>query len=459
MKRLLEKLVARIWNRISGGRARKAVSAGLLLGNRIVDEAATPTRVVIPQQRRAMHIALLGRTGTGKSSLLRSFCEQDIEAGQGILVFDIHGELTPALLSVIAREEQRTRTDLSERVIVVNPADPEFSVGINPLEGTRNQNSFVRVMQFAEVLKHRWGLHGLGARTDELLRNSLLVLAENGLTLLELSPLLADAAFRASCLKKVTNAEVRQYFEQRFSVVSEAMQGVMREPILNKVSAFTADEHFRHIVGQQRSTFSLAQAMDEGKWILVNLAKGSLGPEAITLGALFLTSVKHASFERRSHDLFSIYLDEVQNFVEYGTDLETMLSELRKFGISALLAHQYLEQLPQDLRAGIQAVGNRIFFQLSPADAQFFATALDGGKSLAERLKNLRFRHLIAKSGSDPLVEVVVPSLSIPNVPWQDLYERSSRRWARPRKAVEADIAARQAKVGRSSREVLDDWE
>jgi hypothetical protein len=317
----------------------------------------------------------------------------------------------------------------------------------------------VPVLQFAEVLKHRWSLHTFGARTDELLRNALLVLAESELTLLELGPLLTDEAFRASCVKNVVNAEIRQYFELRFDAASEAMRAVMREPILNKTSAFTADPHFRHIVGQRRSTFSIAKAMDEGKWILVNIEKGKLGAEAGTLGALFLTSIKHALFARETHALFTVYADEVQNLLAYGADLETMLAEARKFGVSICTANQFLEQLPVEIRAALLAIGTHIFFQLSPTDAQFVSAALDGGKPLAERLKNLPPRRLIVKSGSDPFVEVAVPELRESNAPWQDLYDRSRRRWARPRKAVEEEIAQRQQKVGRSTREVLHDWD
>lgn len=459
MKRLFENVMAGFWNRIAGRRRRLAVATGLSLGIRVVDEALAASRVVIPHSRRAMHIALLGRTGTGKSSLIRWFCEQDIKARRGFFIFDIHGELTPAVLSLIAVEERRTGTDLSDRVIVIDPSDPAYSVGLNPLEGHQGQDSFVRVLQFAEVLKQRWGLHTFGARTDELLRNSLLVLAENGLTLLELAPLLTDAVFRSSCLKKVTNQEVREYFETRYDAASDAMQAVMREPILNKTSAFTADPHFRFIIGQQHSAFSVSRAMDEGKWILVNLAKGKLGAEALTLGALLLTAVKHAAFERENRELFTVFADEVQNLIGFGADLETMLAETRKFGVAICTANQYLEQLPQEVRAAILALGTLICFQLSPPDAQFVATTLDGGRPLSERLKNLPPRHLVVKSGADLLVEAAVPEIRKPNVPWRDLYERSRNRWAASRASIEAQIAQRHAKVGGSKQEDLSEWE
>lgn len=457
MRHFLEKLIARLWNRTVAGRRRLPLATGLLLGLRVVDEAVTASKVTIPHSRRAMHLALLGRTGTGKSSLIRWFCEQDVKAGRGFFIFDIHGELSPAVLSLIAAEERRTGADLSDRVIVIDPADPSCSVGLNPLEAGEGPDSFVRVSQLTEVLKQRWALHAFGARTDELLRNSLLALAENGLTLLELSLLLTDALFRAACLKNVANAEVREYFETRYGAASDAMQAVMREPILNKTTAFTADPHFRFIVGQ-RSTFSIPQAMDDGKWVIVNLAKGKLGPEAVTLGALLLAAVKHAVFERKNQELFTVYADEVQNLLGYGADLETMLAENRKAGVSICSANQYLEQLPQEVRAAILAIGTLACFQLSAPDAQFVATALDGGRPLAERLKNLPPRHVVLKSGNDLLVEAAVPEIREPDQSWYGLYERSRGRWARPRAEIEAEIAARRAKVGGATRKDIDAW-
>jgi uncharacterized protein DUF87 len=457
MKSLLEKLIARLWNRTVSSRRRLPLATGLLVGFRVMDEAVTTTKVTISHSRRATHIALLGRTGTGKSSLIRSFCEQDIVAGRGFFVFDIHGELTPAILSLIAAQERRLNKDLSSDVIVIDPADTTHSVGLNPLEGQHGQDSFVRVSQVTEVLKQRWALHTFGARTDELLRNSLLVLAENGLTLLELGRLLTDPLFRDACVKKVANTEVREYFESRYGGASEAMQAVMREPILNKTSAFTADPHFRFIVGQH-PTFSIPQAMDQGKWILLNLAKGKLGPEAVTLGALGLTLIKHGAFEREGRELFTVYADEVQNLIGYGADLETMLAESRKQGISICTAQQYLEQVPQEVRAALLAVGTLACFQLSAPDAQFVATALDGGRTLSERLKNLPPRHLVVKSGSDPLVETAVPEVHEAHASWQDLYERSRKRWAQPRGAIEAQISERQRNSSRSTRKDIDAW-
>jgi hypothetical protein len=459
MKQLIEKLFAAILNRLATWRKSVVRESGLKLGLRVSDSEVTDKHVAIPATRRPEHIAILGKTGTGKSTLIRYSCYQDIEAGHGFIFADLHGDATPKLLSKVAEQEAEEQRDLSEKLIVVNPADPEFSVGLNPLEGVVAGNRFVRILEFTEVLKHRWNLHSFGARTDELLRNSLYAIAENDLTLVELMPFLSNDAFRVACLQKVTNPEVRNYFESRFDQASPAMKAVMREPILNKTSAFTADQNFRHIVGQVKSTFSLLDAMEQGKWVILNLHKGLLGEGAVTLGSMFLTTIKNTLFSRRKRQLFTVYADEVQNLVALGRDVETMLSEARKFGVSICTANQFLDQYPSEMRSAILAVGTHIFFRLSSSDAQCISGALDGHRPLAELLRNLRPRHLVVKSGSDPWQEVVVPDLKDPSTPWVDLYKRSRQRWARPRSVIESEITDRLAMAYQRPNEVLNEWE
>lgn len=342
---------------------------------------------------------------------------------------------------------------------MIEPADPIASVGLNPLERQRGGNRFVQAGDFAEILKQRWQLGSFGARTDELLRNSLYVLIENGLTLAELVPLLSERAYRLRCLRAVANQEVKHYFELRFERASDAMQATMREPILNKTSAFTGDPHFRHVIGQARSTFSVLEAMDSGRWIIVNLHKGKLGEQAATLGSLFFTVIKTALFSRSSRALFTVYCDEIQNFVAFGSGIETVLSESRKFGVSIVAANQFLDQYPPDMRAALQAIGTHIYFQLSSSDAGLIAAALDGGKPLAELLKNLRPRHMVVKTGHERWREAVVPTVHVPRIDWSDLYARSRARWARRREEIEREIGERQAGIGRSANEALDDWE
>jgi hypothetical protein len=227
------------------------------------------------------------------------------------------------------------------------------------------------------------------------------------MTLLELAPLLTHSGFRAACLKKVENLEVRQYFELRYDQASDAMRAVMREPILNKVSAFTGDPQFRHIIGQRTSTFSMREAMDRGYWVIADLDKGRLGEQALTLASLLFAVVKNALFSRERRSLFTIYADEIQNFAAIETGIETVLSEARKFGFSVTTANQFLDQYPVPMRAAILSVGTHVYFQLSAADAATVSQALDGGKFLAERLKNLAPRHFIVKAGAERWTEAV----------------------------------------------------
>ncbi|MGC1685619.1 MAG: type IV secretion system DNA-binding domain-containing protein [Candidatus Acidiferrales bacterium] len=432
---------------------------GINLGFRVRDEQATRSQITIPNDRRAEAVAILGKTGTGKSSLLRYLAKQDIAAGRGFVYFDLHGDATKFLLATIAEQERATKRDLSDKLIVVEPADQEFSVALNPLELNAKSQRFVQIGEFAQVLRERWHLEFFGARTDELLRNSLYVLSENGLTLLELAPLLSHAAFRAKCLEHLVNAEIKQYFALRYDSASEPMRAVMREPILSKISAFTADPHFRHIVGQARSSFSILDALDQGRWIVLNLHKGRLGEQAVTLGSLFLTTIKNSLFSRKKRQLFTLYCDEIQNLVAYGSGLETILSEARKFGVSVVSANQFLDQYPAEMRSAILAVGTHVFFQLSSPDAQQIASALDGGKQLAELLKNLPRRHMIVKTGHERWGEAIVPTVSESKIDFSSLYLRCRAHWGRKRSDIEQDIAHRQTTVGGNTNEVLHDWE
>jgi dephospho-CoA kinase len=458
MINFIEQLVATLWNRLRR-RERGAwqETKSLDLGFRVVDGQVTRWHVGLSKARRAMHIAVLGKTGTGKSSFLRYLSQQDIEADRGFLYFDLHGDATPFLLRAINARERRQRRHLSDKLVLIEPADPLVSVGFNPLE--QENPNFVQIAEFAAVLKLRWGLDHFGARTDELLRNALYVLSANHLTLLELAPLLTHVGFRAACLKQVQNAEVRQYFELRYDQVSEAMRATMREPILNKTSAFTADPHFRHIVGQAHSTFSLREAMDEGHWVIVNLDKGRLGEQALTLGSLLFTMLKNALFTREKRSLFTVYCDEIQNLVAYGSGIDTVLSEARKFGVAVVSANQFLDQYPAEMRAAILAVGTHAFFQLSSMDSAQVSQALDGGKSLAERLKNLPQRRCILKSVSDRWIELEVPTVREAKVDYTDLLNRSRYTRGRVRAHIERDIAERQAGVASSADEVLHEWE
>jgi energy-coupling factor transporter ATP-binding protein EcfA2 len=454
MIRFLEQLIAAIWNGLrSRRREARSESGSLDLGYRVSDEVVTKRHVTLTSGERMRHLLILGKTGSGKSYLLRHMSEQDIERDRGLVYFDLHGDATPFLLRVINARERREHRHLNGKLIVIDPSDPIMSVGLNPLEA--ESPDFVRIAEVAEILKRHWGLDHFGARTSELLTNSLFVLSANHLTLVELTPLLVDARFRTACLREVGNPEIREYFESRYDRASEPMQATMREPILNKLSVFTGDPKFRHIVGQVKSSFSFREAMDEGYWIIVNLSKGRLGAQALTLGSLIFTMMTNALFARTSQSICTVYCDEVQNFIAQGSEIETVLSEARKTNTAMVVAHQFMDQVPAEMRSALLSVGTQVFFQLSGPDATQASQMLDGGRSLAQTLKNLRQRHAVVKTGGDRWMEVRIPTVHEPQVDFTDLLNRVRYTRGRVRAHIERDIAERRKRLQVNAEEEL----
>jgi hypothetical protein len=169
--------------------------------------------------------------------------------------------------------------------------------------------------------------------------------------------------------------------------------------------------------------------------------------------------LKNALFTREKRALFTIYCDEIQNLIPYsGGGIETVLSEARKFGVGIVSANQFLDQHPSEVRAAILAVGTHVFFQLSSADSNLIADALDGGGSLAYRLKNLPQRHCVMKSGQERWSEVLVPSVQAPKVDYTDLLNRSRYVRGRVRGHIERDIAKRQELTNRKTDDILNAW-
>lgn len=457
MNGLAERIFSKIWNWVFTKKP-KALSAGLLLGFLIRDDRVTKYKVFLSQKQRMQHMLLLGRTGTGKSSLIDSLIEQDIKAGRGFLAVKFHDD-HKRILSAIAEQEKKTGKDLSSQTIIIDPSDPHYCVGLNPLEIRSGLSTFIQIAEIASVIRSHAHLENFGPQTEELLRNSLHVLADNNLTLVELAPFLTQSAFRLSLIQKVSNAEVRSYFENRFGEASDAMRRSMTNPVLNKTSAFTADPHFRHILGQKQSTFSLIDAIDAGCFLILALPKNRLGEQTAMIASVLLSKLKNSAFARKKRDLFTIYADEIQNLVSSESSLEVMFSELRKFGIGIVAANQYLDQYPPQLRSAVLAIGTHICFQLSSADADKMAQAMDGGKNLSELLRNLPLRNFVMKAGSEPWKQVLAPKVEPLKTDFRNLYERSQQHFARTRSEIEAEIQSRVPKTADSVKEEIDEWQ
>jgi len=415
-------------------------ASGIPLGNRVVDEQISKSRFILSHLRRMEHLVILGKTGTGKTSLIKSMLARDVREGHGFLCVDLHGDLTPFILGRIRQRELATGQDLSHRTVIINPGSRDSSVGLNVLRVSGHLSPLIS--EIVSIFRMRWQLDRFGARTEELLRNSLFVLAESGLTLLELAPFLTDLSVRAPLVERTSNPEVKAYFRSRYELLSDPMQAVMREPILNKASAFTTDPDIRYLIGQQ-STFDIRDSMDKGQWVILQLNKSDLGENSETLASLILARFKNAIFARRERRLFTLYADEVQNLVASGNTFDHLLSEARKFGVSIVTANQHFGQYPAQVRASLLSAGTTLFFRASPEDAPYIARTLDGGSAAERLLKEIPNRHFLVRTGGERFAEVVAENVANNTTPTDELIERSNAEWAKPRISIEAEIASR----------------
>lgn len=325
----------------------------------------------IRRRDRRAHTYILGKTGTGKSTLLETLIRQDLSRGHGLALLDPHGDLVEKVLSQVPAER---RDDL----IYFDVTDAGVPLGFNPLESVAAQYRPLAASGLLSVFQHIWA-DSWGPRLEHILRNVLLTLLEQPeATLADIPRLLDDAAFRKQAVGKVTNEQVRDFWLKEFAGYPARLRAEAIAPLQNKVGAFLSNPIIHRIVTQQRSAFRLRRMMDERKILLVNLAKGKIGADTTTLlGALLVSRMGLAALSRADQPEeerrdFYLYLDEFHNFTTLS--LASMLSELRKYRLNLILAHQYLAQLDERLLAAILGnAGTIISFRIGPQDAETIA--------------------------------------------------------------------------------------
>jgi len=325
----------------------------------------------IKQADRRAHMYIIGKTGTGKSTLLEAMIRQDVDADRSLALLDPHGDLVER---VLAQAPENRKADL----IHFNVPDVSRPLGFNPLESVPPLRRPLAASGLLEVFKKIW-VDSWGPRLEHILRNALLALFDQPqATLADVLRLLDDSAFRRDAASRVHNPQVRHFWVREYESYPARFRAEAIAPIQNKVGAFLADPVLNRIVTQPKNAFDLRQVMDEGKILLVNLAKGKIGEDtAALLGAMLVSRIGLAALsradvpetERRD---FYLYLDEFQNYTTLS--LANMLSELRKYRVGLVLAHQYLSQLDLQVRDAILGnVGSIISFRLGLADAEILA--------------------------------------------------------------------------------------
>ena len=321
----------------------------------------------IKQGDRSSHVYVIGRTGAGKSTLLETLAIQDMQHGRGLCLIDPHGDLAERLIGSIPEHRM---SDL----IYLNAPDQSQPYGYNPLRRVHPSRIPLAVSGLLEAFKKLWD-EAWGVRMEHVLRNTLFALIEAGdYTLPDILRMLTEERFRAEVIRKVKNEQVRQFWTEEFRGYNPRYRQEMIAPIQNKVGAFLADPILRRILTAAPTPLRFRSIMDEGKILVVNLAKGRLGEDSANLlGALLVTTLGLAAMSRSdapesARRAFYAYIDEFQSFTTLS--VANMISELRKFGVSLTLAHQHLQQLEPDVRHAVLGnAGTLISFRLGVEDA------------------------------------------------------------------------------------------
>lgn len=325
----------------------------------------------IRKRDRRSHMYVIGKTGTGKSTLMKNMLVADIRRGEGLALIDPHGDLASDILSFVPEERM-------EDVIYFNPADMRYPIAFNPLEKVPPESRYLAVSSLISVFKKVWPRYW-GPRLEHILRYSLVTLLEHpGSTLLDLPALLTNETFRTNVLKSIKDPLVQEFWQyQAGSFVSEGKTGAV-SPILNKAGQLLISTPLRHILGQKENTFDLRKVMDEGKILIANLAKGRIGEDncsvlgAMLVSTMMLSAMSRADVPEETRRPFYLYVDEVHSFLTPA--FADILSESRKYGLNLILAHQYLGQLDEKVRSAIFGnTGTIVSFRTGVEDARFFA--------------------------------------------------------------------------------------
>lgn len=332
----------------------------------------TPKKLSISPGDSLEHTHLIGLTGSGKSTAMQHLILADIKAGRSVLVIDPKADLANDILARIPEER-------AADVVVIDPSDC-IPVGLNPLSLKNPRNKTLIADAILSVLKELWR-DSWGVRIQDILSAALLTLIEvDGASLLWLPPLLTDEHFRRKITSQAKDKVTLQPFWNQFEALSEMQRRQQIEPVLNKLRQFLLRPGLRNILGQAHPKFNLTDLFQQRKIVLVPLNKGIVGGEtarllgSLIVGLTWTLALSRASIPPERRHIVGVYIDELQDYISLPADLSDALAQARGLGVGMTLAHQYRDQLPTEIRAGIDAnCRNKIVFGLNAKDAKDMA--------------------------------------------------------------------------------------
>ncbi len=401
----------------------------------------------IKAKDRLRHMYVIGKTGMGKSTLLENMAIQDIQNGEGVAVIDPHGSMAEKLLDYVP--EHRVKD-----VLYFAPFDMEYPVSFNVMEDIGADKRHLVVNGLMSTFEKIW-VDAWSARMAYILQNTLLALLEYpGSTLLGVNRMLSDKEYRRKVVENVKDTSVKAFWVDEFGKWTEKFIAEAIPAIQNKVGQFTSNPLVRNLLGQPQSSFDVRKIMDEKKIFIVNLSKGRVGEgNANLIGSMLITKIYLAAMSRADAseaDLnklpnFYLYVDEFQSFAN--KSFADILSEARKYKLSLTIAHQYIEQMEEEVRDAVFGnVGTMITFRVGAFDAEVLEKEF-APVFTAEDLVNLGFAQIYLKLmidgvSSQPFSSTTIGPIQKPDISFkEDVINSSHAQFARPRKEVEEVIA------------------
>ncbi|HVW97063.1 MAG TPA: type IV secretion system DNA-binding domain-containing protein [Mucilaginibacter sp.] len=405
----------------------------------------TNLRFGIKEKDRGGHIYCIGKTGSGKSTLLLNMAISDVKNNNGFGIIDPHGDISEAILNYIPKERI---TD----VIYFNGSDIDFPIAFNPLHDIPLNNHHLVASNIVGTFKKVWS-ESWGPRLEHILRNSILTLLQYpNASLLDIQPLLTNFAFRGQVLHHIADTGLRNFWFKEFNTMPPAFRAEAIAPVINKIGLFQTHPILRTVFGQQTSSFSVADIMNTKKIFIVNLSKGSLGEDCTQLlGCLLITQFQTAALGRTKQPIekrtpFYLYIDEMHSFITLS--FADILAESRKYGLSLFLAHQYIEQLSDPIRAAIFGnVGTLISFRIGASDApileQEFSPVFNREDLVSLPRYAMYIKLLIDGTTSAPFSANSLPLPATGISYAKDILLHSRNRYATKREVVERQLQQR----------------
>jgi hypothetical protein len=400
----------------------------------------------IKSKDRDRHMYVIGKTGMGKSTLLENMAIQDIRNGEGLAFLDPHGSAVEKILDYIPEERIKD-------VVYFAPFDMDHPIAFNVMEDVGYDKRHLVVSGLMATFKKIWE-DAWSARMEYILTNTLLALLEYpDATLLGVNRMYTDKLYRQKVIDNVKDPVVKDFWTKEFANYGDRYTQEATPAIQNKIGQFTGNPLIRNIIGQSKSSFDIRTMMDEKKILIMNLSKGLVGETnmrllgsmlttRIFLGAMSRAGLSAREMEKLPH--FYFYVDEFQNFAN--ETFSEILSESRKYKLDLVIAHQYIEQMEEEVRDAVFGnVGTTVVFRVGPFDAEVLETVF-APKFMKEDIVSLDKRQvyltlMIDGVGSAPFSAVTIPPIEPPPVSHREAILAASReQFAAPRAGIESSI-------------------